>query len=123
MGGAFMTAGHRVAEGRVQILTLKAYPSINRHLETFRPSVTLDPTLHEQLIARAKVETCNPADLANEAVAHLLHAREAKAHMIREAMEEADEKGWIPGEEVTKWFMSLGTDEELPMPQPVKHEL
>lgn len=42
---------------------------------------------------------------------------EAKAQMIKEAIEEADEGMFISEEDMTTWFYSLGTENELPLPE------
>lgn len=43
---------------------------------------------------------------------------ETKARMTREAAAEADKGVFISEEKMTAWFESLGTDNELPEPEP-----
>jgi len=43
---------------------------------------------------------------------------EQKCQIIREAMNEADKGEFISEETMKKWFLSLGTDDELAEPKP-----
>ena len=48
----------------------------------------------------------------------MLDENEAKARLIREAIAEADKGFFVSEEKMTAWFESLGTDNELPFPEP-----
>ncbi len=43
---------------------------------------------------------------------------EANARIVSEAIAEADKGFFISEEKMTAWFESLGTDNELPFPDP-----
>lgn len=59
---------------------------------------------------------------ASEVVAEVLGAamrrQAARDEMIRAAIREADKGVFISSEKVTEWFLSLGTENELPEPEP-----
>ena len=43
---------------------------------------------------------------------------EARRQVIEAAMEEAEKGGFISEAAMTAWFLSLGTDNEIPEPKP-----
>ena len=75
------------------------------------------------LEAAAAAEHRSVSNFVVQATEAALANREAKRKMIEAAMAEADEGYFIPEEEFTPWFMSLGTDEELPKPQARKLDI
>jgi len=48
----------------------------------------------------------------------MLARKAGKRQMIQDAIAEADKGAFISEEKMTEWFLSLGTDNELPEPEP-----
>lgn len=83
-----------------------------------RFTMRLDPELKDWLEAEAKRQDRSAAYLAKQAIQDLKSRTEAKARMIEDAVAEADKGVFISEEKMTAWFESLGSDHELPEPEP-----
>lgn len=70
------------------------------------------------LEAEAKLEDRSASYLAMRAIKDMLKAKAAKRNLIKAAITEADKGEFISEEAMTSWFLSLGTDNELPEPVP-----
>ena len=81
-------------------------------------TLRLDDSLKQSLEAEAKIEDRSASYLATRAIKNMLDAKAAKRRMIDEAMTEADKGIFISEEKLMAWFQSLGTDHELPEPEP-----
>jgi predicted transcriptional regulator len=82
-----------------------------------RFTLRLEPELKDWLEQEAHRQERSAGFLANKAIASLRQDTEAKRSAIQDAMAEA-EKGEFISEAMTAWFLSLGTENELPEPQP-----
>jgi len=83
-----------------------------------RFTMRLDAELKDWLETEAKRCDRSAAYLAKKAIEALKNQTEAKAQIIREAVAEADKGVFISEEKMNAWFESLGTDHELPEPEP-----
>ena len=83
-----------------------------------RLSVRIDPELKAWLKEEARLKDRPAGYVAIEAIRALKEATERKNRMIEEALAEADKGVFISEEAMTRWFLSLGTDHELPEPDP-----
>ena len=83
-----------------------------------RFTMRLDPELKDWLETEAKRKDRSAAYLAKQAIQAMKDETEARARMFREAVAEADKGVFISEEKMTAWFESLGTDNELPEPEP-----
>ena len=83
-----------------------------------RFSMRLEPELKSWLEEEAKRKDRSAGYIATKAIQSLKQATEQKRKIIREAMSEADKGEFISEEAMTEWFLSLGTDNELPEPEP-----
>ncbi|WP_417264577.1 CopG family ribbon-helix-helix protein [Celeribacter sp.] len=81
-------------------------------------TMRLDPDLKEWLETESKRQDRSAAYVAKHAIRALKEQTEAKAEMIRTAMAEADKGVFISEEKMTAWFEALGTENELPEPEP-----
>ncbi len=81
-------------------------------------TIPLDEELKSRLERAAAEEERSSAQLAVQAIRRLLDEREARRRLIAAAVAEADRGAFVSEEAMTAWFVSLGTDEELPEPQP-----
>ena len=95
-------------------------------MPTTPTTVRLTDETRTSLEAMAKAENSSVSQLLVNAAEQIVAEKKAEEEMVRIAFEEADREGWIPGDEVMAWFDSLGTENELPEPQPrapqaVKH--
>lgn len=81
-------------------------------------TMRLDEDLKSSLEAEAKLEDRSASYLATRAIRLMLEAKAAKRRIIEEAVAEADKGVFISEEKMTAWFMSLGTEDELPEPEP-----
>jgi predicted transcriptional regulator len=81
-------------------------------------TMRLDPELKDWLEIEAKRQDRSAAYVAKQAIQSLKDATEAKAQIIREALAEADKGEFISEDSMTAWFESLGTENELPEPEP-----
>lgn len=83
-----------------------------------RFSMRLEPELKDWLEEEAKRKDRSSGYIATQAIQSLKQATEQKRQIIHDAMTEADKGEFISEDAMTKWFLSLGTDEELPEPEP-----
>jgi len=83
-----------------------------------RLTMRLDPELKDWLEAEAKRRDRSASFVAKEAIVALKERTEGKRRMIAEAIAEADKGAFISEEKMTAWFESLGTENELPEPEP-----
>ena len=83
-----------------------------------RFSMRLDTELKCWLESEAKRRDRSAAYLAKQAIEEMKRQTEAKRRMYSEAIAKADEGVFISEEKVTAWFESLGTEDELPEPEP-----
>ncbi len=81
-------------------------------------SLRIDPSTKAQLARVAKRADRTPSYLANKAIEFFLQAEITKEKAIEEAVKEANKGAFISSELMHKWFDSLGTDNELPIPEP-----
>ncbi len=81
-------------------------------------TMRLDEDLKSNLEAEAKLEDRSASYLATRAIRLMIEAKAAKRRIIEEAVAEADKGVFISEEKMTAWFMSLGTENELPEPEP-----
>ena len=81
-------------------------------------TMRLDDELKRSLEAEAKREDRSASYLATRAIKNMLSAKDAKRRVIEAAMAEAEKGIFISEEKMTAWFLSLGTDHELPEPEP-----
>jgi len=85
-------------------------------MSTARFSLRLEPDLKDWLEQEAKRKDRSAGYVAIEALQNYKQAIEAKRQMIESAMVEADKGAFVSEEAMTKWFLSLGTEHELPEP-------
>jgi predicted transcriptional regulator len=83
-----------------------------------RFSLRLDPDLKDWLEDEAKHRDRSAGYVASEAIRALKDATERKDRIIEEALAQADKGVFISEEAITKWFFSLETDNEIPVPKP-----
>ncbi len=83
-----------------------------------RMTMRLKPKLRSWLEQEAQRQDRSVSYIAASAIEEKMERSEAKARMIREAIEEADKGVFISEEKMTAWFESLGADHELPEPEP-----
>jgi predicted transcriptional regulator len=82
-----------------------------------RFSLRLEPDLKDWLEQEAKRKDRSAGYVAIEALQNYKQAIEAKREMIANAMTEADRGEFVSEEAMTKWFLALGTEHELPEPE------
>lgn len=83
-----------------------------------RFSLRLEPELKTWLEDEAKRKDRSAGYIATQAIQSLKEATEARTRLIEEAMKEADKGVFISEEKMTEWVLSLGTENELPEPEP-----
>lgn len=83
-----------------------------------RFTMRLEPDLKDWLETEAKRQDRSAAYLAKQAIRTLKEQTEAKSAMIREAIAEADKGVFISEKNMSTWFESLGSKQELPEPEP-----
>ena len=76
--------------------------------------------LAEKVDRYAKSMERSRAWIVKRALANWVNWEEEKTRLSLEALEEADQIGAIPHEEMVAWADSLGTDNPLPAPKPRK---
>jgi predicted transcriptional regulator len=83
-------------------------------------SITLqiDENLKDRLNSLAEDANTSSAILAEEALRSYVDLRSGEIARLKMAIQEADEVGTVPDEEVEAWMLSWGTEHELPMPTP-----
>jgi predicted transcriptional regulator len=81
-------------------------------------SMRIDPAIKRALEAQARREKRSTAFVLQQAASDYL-ARQARMRaMVSEIEKEADKGEFISEDAMTKWFLSLGTENELPEPEP-----
>jgi predicted transcriptional regulator len=83
-----------------------------------RLSLRLEPELKTWLEEEAKRKDRSAGYVVTQAIQQLKNSTEAKRELIQSAMLEAEKGIFVSEEAVTDWFLSLGTDNELPSPKP-----
>ena len=86
-------------------------------MSSARFSLRLEPDLKDWLEEEAKRKDRSAGYIAIQALQNFKDATEAKRQMIESAMAEADQGSFVSEEAMTKWFLSLGTERELPEPE------
>jgi len=76
-------------------------------MSTIPFTMRLDEDIKRELEAEAKLADRSASYIATKAIKE-----------IQEAIAEADKGAFISEEKMTEWFESLGTDNELPEPEP-----
>ena len=81
-------------------------------------SLRLDSEVKIQLEQEAKQADRSASYIVIKAIKEYLSVREYKKRAIQKAIEEADKGEFISHESVKVWMESLGTENELPRPNP-----
>lgn len=81
-------------------------------------SIRLPVETKQELEAYAKATQRSSAFIAKEAIEAHLADRRAYLTAIDEAIKEADEGVFVSGEALFRWIDSLGSENELPLPEP-----
>ncbi len=84
---------------------------------TARLSLRLEPDLKEWLEGEARRSDRSAGYIAAHAIAAAKARSDARRSQIVQAMAEADKGVFVSEERMTEWFLSLGTDNELPEPE------
>ena len=87
-------------------------------MSTVQFSIRIDPEIKARLDRQAKLEDRSAAYVAQRAIDDYVSKQEHLLEMVRLAEIEADKGVFISEEKMTAWFESLGTDHELPEPEP-----
>jgi predicted transcriptional regulator len=83
-----------------------------------RLSFRLEPELKAWIEDQAERSNRSAGYIVTEALRLRKSAIEEEDRIIAEALAEADKGVFISEEAVTRWVMSWGADNELPMPKP-----
>jgi RHH-type transcriptional regulator, rel operon repressor / antitoxin RelB len=86
-------------------------------MSSARLSLRLESDLKEWLEHEAQRLDRSAGYVAVQALQSFKSASDAKRQMIQEAIIEADKGEFVSEEAMTQWFLSLGTDHELPEPE------
>ena len=78
----------------------------------------LEPELKEWLEEEAKRSDRSAGYVAVQAIAAQKARSDARRQMIKAAVGEADNGAFVSAEAMNRWFVALGTDHELPAPEP-----
>ena len=81
---------------------------------TFR----VKPELKQWFEQQAKRKDRSLGYMVTESMEQTKRSSEARDQMIRDAMAEADKGVFVSEEKMTEWFLSLETENELPLPEP-----
>lgn len=81
-------------------------------------TLRIDEELEEALEIVSRISKRSKASVANEAMRESIITRAKHMKMIAEAKEEAKKGEFISQEAMEAWVDSLGTDNELPPPEP-----
>jgi predicted transcriptional regulator len=81
-------------------------------------SIRLDQKIKKRLESEAKREKRSAGFVVHEALEFYLNGKDYERKMVEEAIAEADKGIFISGEKVHRWMESLGTERELPFPEP-----
>jgi predicted transcriptional regulator len=87
-------------------------------MATVQFSIRIDPEVKARLEKQAKLEDRSAGYVAQKAIDDYVSKQERFHEMIRLAELEADKGVFISAEKMNAWFRSLGTDHELPEPEP-----
>jgi predicted transcriptional regulator len=83
-----------------------------------RITIRVEPELKQWFEQQAKRKDRSVGYLVSKAMEQTKRSSEARDQMIRDAMAEADKGVFVSQEKVTEWFLSLDTDNELPLTEP-----
>ncbi len=83
-----------------------------------RFSMRLEPELRDWLDQEAKRKDRSAGYIATQAIRSLKQDMERKRQIIQQSMQDADRGEFVSEQAMTKWFLSLGTENELPEPEP-----
>ena len=86
--------------------------------ETMTVTVRLSPEAKETLDEIARSTGRAEAELIADAITEYIEVQRWQIEGIKEAIREADAGLVVPHEEVEAWARSLGTENELPRPEP-----
>lgn len=86
-------------------------------MNSARFSMRLEPELKEWLDDEAKRNDRSAGYIAAQAIAAEKARSEARRQLIEAALGEADIGAFISAEKMNQWFLSLGTEHELPLPE------
>jgi predicted transcriptional regulator len=87
-------------------------------MSSARFSLRLEPDLKDWLEQEAKRKDRSAGYIATQAIQNLKDVTEAKSKLIADAIVEANKGEFVSEEAMTAWFLSLGTENELPEPKP-----
>ena len=83
-----------------------------------RITIRVQPELKQWFEQRAKRKDRSLGYMVVQSMEQTKRSSEARDQMIREAMTEADKGVFVSEEKMTEWFLSLETENELPLPEP-----
>jgi predicted transcriptional regulator len=81
-------------------------------------TLTVEPALREALEARARAENSTRAEGLHRAAEEHIAREQALSEEIDRLCAEADKGVFVSSERMREWFASLGTENELPEPEP-----
>lgn len=87
-------------------------------MSTVQFSIRMDPKIKARLDKQARLEDRSAAYIAQRAIDAYVSKQEHLLELVRLAEVEADKGVFISQEKMSAWFESLGTDHELPEPEP-----
>jgi predicted transcriptional regulator len=87
-------------------------------MSSARFSLRLDPELKAWVEEQAQRKDRSSGYIVTEAIRAQKEASDWKKRVLEEAAAEADKGVFISEEAMTRWFLSLGTENELPEPEP-----
>jgi len=87
-------------------------------MSTIPLSIRIEPTLKKELDDVAKLDNRSASSLVAELITKYLQSRKNKELAIQKAIDEADKGEFISHETMKTWFASLGSNNELPFPEP-----
>lgn len=87
-------------------------------MSTVPLSIRIDANLKTEFDQEAKLDNRSTSSLAIKLIQRYIEAKKNKRLAIETALEEADEGEFISHESMRIWFASLGSENELPYPQP-----
>jgi predicted transcriptional regulator len=87
-------------------------------MSSTRFSLRLDPELKQWIEKEAERRDRSAGYIVTEAIKLRKEAEEREIKILEQRIAEADRGVFISEEAMTRWFLSLGTDNELPEPEP-----
>lgn len=81
-------------------------------------TLRLDDAVKEELDFISRATKRSPSSIAAEVLASDIPIRARRIRMIQEAKKEADSGAFISQASMEAWIDSLGTSNELPLPEP-----